>query len=122
MAEGVLDVRIFVPARDFRRSLDFYQALGWELLWLADDNSLADLELAGHRFYLQDFFVKDWAWNFMIHVTVDDVEHWEARAGQVAEDFGLKSKAIHDQGYAFVTHIWDPSGVLIHFVQPKDDQ
>jgi predicted enzyme related to lactoylglutathione lyase len=117
----VNDVKVFVPAQAFGRSLDFYQALGWTLKWKADDESLAELELAGHRIYLQDFFVKDWAWNFMIHVEVDNVEDWEARAGQVAEDFGVKTKAIHDQGYALVTHIWDPSGVLIHFAQLKED-
>ncbi len=116
----VIDVKVFVPAQDFQRSLDFYLALGWKQLWLADDRSLAELELGGHRIYLQDFYVKDWAWNFMIHVTVDDIEAWESRAGQVAEDFGLKTKAIHDEEYALVTHVWDPSGVLIHFAQPKD--
>ncbi|NNC42675.1 MAG: hypothetical protein HKO03_05500 [Acidimicrobiia bacterium] len=115
-----MDVKVFVPAKDFQRSLDFYKALGWKQLWLADDKSLAELELADTRMYLQDFYVKDWAWNFMIHVTVDDIEEWESKAGTVAEQFGLKTNAIHDEGYALVTHIWDPSGILIHFVKPKD--
>jgi len=115
----VNDVKIFVPAKDFQRSLNFYQALGWSLTWTADDNSLAELELADHRFYLQDFYVKEWAWNFMIHVAVDDVASWEAKSRKVAEEFGLKHKPTHDQGYAEVAHIWDPCGVLIHFAQLK---
>ncbi len=115
-----LDVKVFVPAKDFQRSLDFYKALGWKQLWVADDGSLAELELADNRMYLQDFYVKDWAWNFMIHVTVDDIEEWESKATQVAEQFGLKTNAMHDEEYALVAHIWDPSGVLIHFAKTKD--
>lgn len=28
-----LDVKIFVPAKDFKTSLDFYTQLGWQLNW-----------------------------------------------------------------------------------------
>lgn len=55
------DIMIFVPAMNFGESLGFYKALGWQENWLADDQSLAELELADCRFYLQDYYNKDWA-------------------------------------------------------------
>ncbi len=40
------DVKVFVPAKDFSRSLAFYEALGWNTIWRAEDDSLALIELA----------------------------------------------------------------------------
>ena len=49
------DVKVFVPAMNFRQSLEFYKAMGWNINWRADD-SLAELELADCRFYLQNYY------------------------------------------------------------------
>ena len=50
------DVKVFVPAINFRQSLEFYKAMGWNINWRADDDSLAELELADCRFYLQNYY------------------------------------------------------------------
>lgn len=63
------DVKIFLPAKDFKVSLDFYIMLGWKENWIKS-GELAELELAGSRFYLQNYFVKKWAYNFMIYMLV----------------------------------------------------
>ena len=48
---------VFVPAKDFGESMGFYEAMGWRVNWRAEDDSLAELELAGNRVYLQNFYV-----------------------------------------------------------------
>lgn len=114
------DVRAFVPARDFEQSLRFYTALGWTLNWRHD--GLAEIELAGTRLYLQDFYVQAWAENFMIYVAVDDAQAWHDHASSVAEAFPPAAVRVlpprrEDYG-AIATYVWDPCGVLIHFAEP----
>ena len=120
MALEARDVRIFVPARDFDLSRRFYARLGWVENWR--EGGLAEMELAGQRFYLQDFYVKDWAENFMIHVTVNEVDAWYEAALELVEanDFEpARCQAPKDEPYgARVAYVWDPSGVLIHLAQP----
>lgn len=65
----ITDVRVFVPAKDFSMSKSFYESLGWTVKW-GDDN-LALLEVADQRFYLQNYYAKEWAENFMLHASCD---------------------------------------------------
>ena len=68
----ISDVRPFIPAQDFAISKAFYEALGWKVGW--SDEKLALLESDGHSFYLQAYYVKDWAENTMLHITVQDAQ------------------------------------------------
>ena len=114
---NVKDVKPFVPAKDFEESLRFYTGLGWKLNWR--DEGLAELELGGHRFYLQNYYNRDWAENWMLFVAVEDADSWYARAKEVVEAFeGTRVTPAKQEEYgARVTYVWDPSGVLIHFAQ-----
>ena len=122
----VSDVKVFVPAREFATSLAFYQALSWKLNWTAADGGLAELELADCRFYLQNYYNKDWANNFMLHITVDDAEAWWQHATRVINDGNWKHARLtepKEESYgALVTYVWDPSGVLLHFAQPLPEK
>lgn len=117
---AVEDVRTFVPAKDFACSRAFYGALGWETVW-TDDDGLALLELGGYRFMLQDYYVKQWADNFMLTIVVADAVAWHEHITAVLAD-GQYATArvappkIEDWG-ATVTYAWDPCGVLLHFTQ-----
>ena len=42
---SVADIKVFVPAKDFKLSLSFYQELGWKTVGLHE--KLAELELGG---------------------------------------------------------------------------
>ncbi len=121
MSPTATDVRVFVPAMDFRESLQFYEALGWKVNFRTEDNGLAELELANNRIYLQNYYHKDWANNFMLQITVDDAQAWWAHAANVIEAGNYKHARLNEpkeQPYgALVTHVWDPSGVLLHFAQ-----
>ena len=118
------DIKVFVPAMNFIQSLGFYEAMGWSINWRAEDNSLAELELAGRRLYLQNYYNEDWANNFMMHITVDDARAWWEHASRVVEEGAYASARVREpqeQSYgAIVTFVWDPSGVLLHFAQYHD--
>lgn len=116
------DVKVFVPAMNFEASLRFYQALGWNANFVADDNGIAELELANYRFYLQNYYNKHWADNFMMHITVEDAQAWQQHASTVIAEERYENVRVEgpkEESYgALVTYVWDPSGVLLHFAQP----
>ncbi len=115
----ITDVRVFVPAKDFSISKAFYESLGWTVKW-GDDN-LALLEVADQRFYLQNYYAKEWAENFMLHVTVADAQACYDRVASLVESNtfpDVRVRAPKQESYgALVTYVWDPSGVLLHLAQ-----
>lgn len=115
----ISDVRPFVPAADFAMLLRFYRAVGWELGY--SDDSLAVLARDGHRFYLQDYFVKDWAENMMLHIAVPSAEAWFqfVTDALASGEFGNARVAPpkREPWGATITYVWDPCGVLLHFTQ-----
>jgi hypothetical protein len=118
MALTIRDFKVYMPAKDFELSKRFYTALGFTMSpgW----GGTADFELDGHRFRLQDYYVRDWANNFMVVIGVDDVEAWHQRARSLLEsgEFpGISVKAPEPVDDSLVLHVGDPSGVLLVFVQ-----
>lgn len=118
---SVTDVKVFVPAKDFQLSLSYYQELGWKTIGQHD--KLAELEIEGFRFFLQDYYNRGWANNFMIYVNVGDAQAWYEHVTDVVEkgNFGkarVNKPTLQSHG-DIVTHAWDPSGVLIHFAQAQ---
>jgi predicted enzyme related to lactoylglutathione lyase len=118
MALTINDLKAYVPAKDFEQSKRFYAALGFNMSegW----GGTADFELNGYRFRLQDYYVKDWANNFMIVMGVDDVEAWHQQARTLV-DTGLfpdvRVSPPEPVDGSLVLHVIDPSGVLLIFVQ-----
>ena len=115
----VSDVRPFVPAKDFAVSRDFYASLGWVIEW--SDDSLALLANANQRFYLQRYYVKEWAENSMLHITVEDAQSSYVQVKELLDSGrfpGARVSAPRQEPYgALVTHVWDPAGVLLHLAQ-----
>jgi hypothetical protein len=115
------DVKIFVPAMNFRESLEFYTSLGWKQNWKDEDDGLAELELAACRFYLQNYYHKDWANNFMMHIAVNDARAWWEHATKVIAEGKYQYARLNEpkqEAYgALVTYVWDPAGVLLHFAE-----
>jgi catechol 2,3-dioxygenase-like lactoylglutathione lyase family enzyme len=118
MTLTINDFKVYLPAKDFEKSKRFYQALGFTMSegW----GGTADFELGGNSFRLQNYYVKDWAENFMVKIGVDDVEAWHQRARQIAgsgELDGVRIKPPEVVENFLVLHVIDPSGVLLVFVQ-----
>lgn len=114
-----VDVKVFVPTLDFDESVRFYTALGWRLNW--QEQGLAEVELADVRLYLQKFYAKEWAENFMIYINVEDATAWHQHISQILADNDFSNARVappKQESYgALVTYVWDPSGVLLHFAQ-----
>lgn len=113
------DLRTFVPAQDFALSKDFYSALGCNLQW--SDENLALFNLAGSRFYLQRYYVKDWAENSMLHISVQDAAQCFSDISELIASKRFPSARVaapKQESYgALVTYVWDPSGALLHLAQ-----
>jgi hypothetical protein len=71
LARSVEEVRPVLPAKDFGKSRQFYVDLGFEERVLTD--GLVEMRLGPCCFLLQDYYVADWANNFVLHVRVSDV-------------------------------------------------
>ncbi len=109
----------FVPSADFARSTAFYRALGFDVEM---DDDVRYCSAGSQGFLLQDFYVKDWANNFMLAMHVHDAQAWIDRARALQDDFPetrVQDPALEDWGM-IVGHIWDPCGVLWHITQAPD--
>jgi uncharacterized glyoxalase superfamily protein PhnB len=114
------DMKVFVPAKDFALSKRFYAALGFHPNW--EEGDLAEFELFGHRFLLQNLHHPIWAGHFVLWVRVEDAGAWARHASEVIAkgDFpGARVEGPREESWGFrVTYVWDPSGVLLHFAEP----
>ena len=115
---GAVEIKAFVPARDFALSKRFYEELGFEIPW--SDDTLAYMRLGDTAFFLQKFYVAEHADNFMMHLIVQDVESWWARVQQagIPGRYGVRTVAPQDQPWRqrdFV--LLDPSAVLWRIAQ-----
>ena len=118
MTLSIIDLKAYVPAKNFEESKRFYQALGFNMSerW----GGTADFELNGSRFRLQNYYNKDWAENFMFVMGVADIEAWHLRAKEVVGSGNYSNARFappEQVSGAQVLHIWDPCGVLLIFVQ-----
>jgi len=113
------ELRTFVPAQDFALSQAFYAALGCELEW--SDDSLALFRVGASRFYLQRYYLKEWAENCALHISVEDAAGCYADISALVESGRFPSVRVaapkREPYGALVTYVWDPAGVLLHLAQ-----
>ena len=119
---NVIDLKAFVPAKDFALSSFFFFQVG-------DREHCCtvraeELELVGFRFLLQNFYAKEHAENFMMHLMVEDADAWweHVQATELAEKYRLymaKPPMLQPWGLR-VLYLSDPTGVLWHIAdRPK---
>ncbi|WP_448099739.1 VOC family protein [Luteibacter jiangsuensis] len=113
MTFETVEIKAFVPAKDFELSKAFYVDLGFEIAF--SDGSLAYIKAGECAFLLQRFYVKEHAENFMMHMLVVDVDTWWRRVEQsgLATKYGVQASPPQDQPWAIRDFtIKDPAGVL----------
>ena len=112
----VIEIKAFVPARDFSRSMAFYEALGFTRASVND--GIAYFHCGEASFLLQDFYVREHAENFQMHLQVEDVDAWHVVAKAVAERFDVRIGEPEDRPWAMRDFVlFDPSGVLWRVAQ-----
>lgn len=111
MKPSINDLLVYTPAKDFELSKRFYSALGFEMTKGWGDT--VDCRLGGATFRLQNYYVKDWAENFMMRFGVDDVPAWYGHAKAVIASGNYDSASVSEPemaGETLVCHVGDPSG------------
>jgi catechol 2,3-dioxygenase-like lactoylglutathione lyase family enzyme len=117
---SVQNLTPFVPAKDFALSSRFYRDLGFAEI--ASIDKAVRFERDGYGFWLQDYYVDDWAGNFMLCLYVDDLNTWWSHIKAMAFDdtYGSTARVLaepHDQEGGLLMQFSDPSGVLWHIRQ-----
>src|SRR5262245_10417491 len=121
LAVGHLDaveIKAFVPARDFALSKQFYEDLGFTVAW--SDSDIAYLRCGDCSFLLQDFYDGEHAGNFMMHLLVADVEAWwqHVETSQLVAKYGVRAEPPADRPWGMRDFtIVDPTGVLWRIAQ-----
>ena len=116
LADTIVATRPMVPAKDFDLSLRFYTDLGFQSRKLTD--RLAEMTLGACTFLLQDYYVREWADNAVIHLFVSDLDSWwEYIDGRdLPGRYGVKTRSPRHEGWGVrVVGLSDPSGVLWRF-------
>lgn len=110
----VVDLKPFVPAKDFDTSLAFYQELGFTVS--SNSDGIAFLTMGGQNFLLQDFYNKALAENLMIHLQLagDVRTYWQHLTDKgIAKTYGVKLSDPVQQPWGMLEFcLHDPSGVL----------
>ena len=108
-----VEAKAYVPAKDFALSKTFYQDLAFDLVWSSED--LAYLRHGASNILLQNFYKKEHADNFMMHLLVKDVEAWwqHVEAQGLAKKYGVFVEPPADRSWGIRDFVVvDPTGVL----------
>jgi hypothetical protein len=118
---SVLDLKTFVPAKDYHLAKQFYADLGFTLNW--GNDQVAEFEVGAFRFLLQNFHVREFADNFMMHLQVDDADDWwqHIEAASLKTKYpsiAVKPPTLQPWGLR-VLYLTDPTGVLWHIADRR---
>ncbi len=108
-----VEIKAFVPARDFALSLRFYERIGFEIAWASED--LAYVRHGEAGFLLQKFYVAEHAGNFMMHLLVHNADDWHRHLESlgIAREFGVGLGGPEDRPWGLRDFtLVDPTGVL----------
>ena len=108
-----VEIKAFVPAKDFEVSKRFYQDLGFTKA--SDGHGVAYFHCGQCGFLLQDFYEPALAENLMMHLLVEDCAAWHQAVmdSGVAERYGIQVSNLEEQPWGMLDFVvYDPSGVL----------
>ena len=108
---SAIEIKAFVPAKDFDLSKRFYQDLGFTMAWSSP--GLAYIRHGNTSFLLQEF--PEGIDNFMMHLLVQDVESWwrHVQDQDIVAKYGVMIEPVSDKPWGLRDFaISDPSYVL----------
>lgn len=121
MTLETIEIKAFVPAKDFELSKRFYTDLGF--IVASSYGGVAYLKAGGCSFLLQDFYEPALAYNFMMHLLVADVDTWwrQVQEQDLAGRYGVRAAPPQDRPWGMRDFtLTDPSGVLWRIGQNID--
>lgn len=110
----------FIPSGpDFAAAKAFFRDLGFAVIWEVE--GLAELQLGGAAFLLQDFHNPEMQRNLMMFVTVEGLDDWWRHlvaTGVEGRYPGVRAKEPTDYPWGQrEIHLIDPAGVCWHFAE-----
>jgi catechol 2,3-dioxygenase-like lactoylglutathione lyase family enzyme len=113
-----VEIKAFVPAKDYALSKRFYSDLGF--VEASDFDGIAYFHHGEVSFLLQDFYVEELAKNLMMHLLVEDVDAWSSRVkdANLGARYGIRVSEVELQPWRMRDFVLtDPSGVLWRIAQ-----
>ncbi|MGF1720656.1 VOC family protein [Vibrio kyushuensis] len=117
---NTVEIKSFVPAKDFELSKRFYQCIGFELA--SEFDGIAYFKSGSNPFLLQDFYEPAHSDNFMMHLLVEDAQSWYEHVLKLNlnEEYGSMVTELVEQPWGMLEFcITDPSGVLWRIAENK---
>ncbi|MBW3695180.1 glyoxalase [Vibrio sp. T187] len=108
-----VEIKSFVPAKDFAVSKQFYQAIGFEMA--SEFGAVAYFKKGDCAFLLQDFYEPQHSENFMMHLLVEDAQSWyqHIQESLTETEFEYALTDLVAQPWGMLEFcLTDPSGVL----------
>ncbi|BDA77378.1 glyoxalase [Leptospira kobayashii] len=109
----VIEIKAFVPAKDYELSKQFYQDMGFNLK--SEGGGVAYFQVGKSSFLLQNFYNREFAENLMMHLLVEDANAWFQKLSNnsLSEKYKIRITSPETQPWRMVDFIVaDPSGVL----------
>ncbi len=107
-----VEIKAFVPAKDFAVSQRFYQDLGFTRA--SEGGGIAYFHHVNCAFLLQDWYVQAFAENLQMHLLVEDVQAWfeHVQASDLAGRYSVRVTPLEDQPWGMRDFtLTDPAGV-----------
>ncbi|EPQ9986672.1 VOC family protein [Vibrio vulnificus] len=117
---NTVEIKSFVPTKDFELSKRFYLSIGFELA--SEFDGIAYFKFGSCPFLLQDFYEPAHSDNFMMHLLVEDAHSWYEHVLKLnlEEEFGSKVTELVEQPWGMLEFcVTDPSGVLWRIAENK---
>lgn len=110
---NVVDIKPFVPSKDYEVSTSFYCEIGFASEYVNDDLTL--FKNGDCLFFVQRFYNKDLAQNFMLQICVADIND----AFELCSNSKHKTKItpVQQTSWGKVFYLWGPVGELLHITQ-----
>lgn len=118
---NTVEIKSFVPAKNFALSKRFYQSIGFEMA--SEFEGVAYFKLGMCSFLLQDFYEPTHSQNFMMHLLVEDAQSWYKHILQLdlEEKFSAQISELVEQPWGMLEFcVTDPSGVLWRIARTSD--
>ncbi|MGA0587254.1 VOC family protein [Dyella sp. KRB-257] len=115
---ATIEIKAFVPARDYALSRRFYVDIGFEEK--SEGDGVAYFAAGECSFLLQDFYRPGHADNFVMHLLVADVDAWHQhlRNERIVERYDIRLDEPEDRPWRMRDFcMTDPSGVLWRIAQ-----
>jgi uncharacterized glyoxalase superfamily protein PhnB len=107
-----VEIKAFVPAKDYELSKRFYQDIGFKIA--SDGGGIAYFHCEHTSFLLMDFYTEGAGACLTMHLLVEDVDAWWTMIQEsgVCSKYGVKVTAIEQQPWRMRDFsLVDPSGV-----------